>query len=128
MALFGHEKGQQAPLVTSIIFETIFATNILVNFITDYIPDGEIIPERDLAKIADRYWHTDFLADLLPTFPFTFVFDNSHSKYWRLFYLIKIIRLVKGIEIYDVQLMMDFLKEKNMARVMNNIENDPSLL
>ena len=128
MALFGHEKGQQAPLVTSIIFETIFATNILVNFITDYIPDGEIIPERDLAKIADRYWHTDFLADLLPTFPFTFVFVNSHSKYWRLFYLIKIIRLVKGIEIYDVQLMMDYLKEKNMARVMNNIENDPSLL
>ena len=56
MALFGHEKGQKAPFVTSIIFETIFATNILVNFITDYIPDGEIIPERDLAKIADRYW------------------------------------------------------------------------
>jgi len=42
--------------------------------------------------------------------------------------LIKIIRLVKGIEIYDVKMMMDWLKEKNTQRVMTQIEKDPTLL
>ena len=128
VALFGHEKGESGYLITSIIFETIFATNILVNFLTEYVPDGEIVPERDIAKIADRYFHTDFLMEFIPTFPLTFIFNNTHEKYWRLFYLIKVIRIVKGIEIYDVQMMMDFLKEKNMQRVMKNIENDPTLI
>ena len=97
----------------TIIFESIFGINILVNFLTDFVPDGEVFPERDLTKIAERYLQTEFVNDFVPTFPFTFFFDNSQEKYWRLFYLIKIIRLIKGIEIYDVQLMMDYLKEKN---------------
>ena len=42
--------------------------------------------------------------------------------------MIKIIRLVKGIEIYDVKMMMDWLKEKNTQRVMTQIEKDPTLL
>ena len=42
--------------------------------------------------------------------------------------MIKIIRLVKGIEIYDVKMMMDWLKEKNSQRVMTQIEKDPTLL
>jgi hypothetical protein len=66
--------------------------------------------------------------DFVPTFPLTFFFDNSSDKFWRLLFLIKILRLIEGIEIYDVQLMMDFLKEKNRERVMNNIERDPTLL
>ena len=42
--------------------------------------------------------------------------------------MIKIIRLIKGIEIYDVKMMMDWLKEKNTQRVMTAVENDPTLL
>ena len=42
--------------------------------------------------------------------------------------MIKVIRLVKGIEIYDVKMMMDWLKEKNTQRVMTQIEKDPTLL
>ena len=42
--------------------------------------------------------------------------------------MIKVNRLVKGIEIYDVKMMMDWLKEKNTQRVMTQIEKDPTLL
>lgn len=42
--------------------------------------------------------------------------------------MIKVIRLVKGIEIYDVKIMMDWLKEKNTQRVMAQVEKDPTLL
>lgn len=111
----------------SLIFESIFGINILVNFFTDFVADGEVFPERDLAKIAERYIQTEFAIDFIPTFPITFFVDNSQEKYWRLFYLIKIIRLIKGIEIYDVQQMMEYLKEKNTQRVLKNIENDPTL-
>jgi hypothetical protein len=76
-ALFGIEKGDNAPLMVSIVFESIFATNILINCLTDYLPDGEIVPERDLAKICSRYFTTEFAADFIPTFPFTFFFDTS---------------------------------------------------
>lgn len=73
-----------------------------MNFITEFVPDGETIAERDLAKIADRYLNTEFLQDFIPTFPVTFFLDNSESKFWRLLFLIKIMRLIKGIDIYDV--------------------------
>ena len=128
VALNGHEKDEYLQLCFAYIYESIFALNICFNFLTDFVPDGEIIPEKDLAKIADRYLNGEFLKDFAPTFPLTFFFDNSHTKFWRLLYLVKIIRLIKGIEIYDVQVMMDWLKEKNMKRVMKNIENDPTLI
>ena len=59
VALNGQENPQS--LLISIIFETVFALNICINFLTDYVPDGEIIPEKDLGKIAERYLSTDFM-------------------------------------------------------------------
>ena len=43
VALNGQENSMQ--LTISIILETVFALNICINFITDYVPDGELIPE-----------------------------------------------------------------------------------
>lgn len=127
-ALNGHQNGKTPETLASYVFESIFALNIFFNFVTDYTADGEIIAEKDISKIADRYIHKDFLQDFIPTFPLTFFFDNTPDHFWRLFYLIKTIRLIKGIEIYDVQVMMNWLKEKNTQRVMKNVENDPTLL
>lgn len=128
VALNGFEREERFYTSITIFFESVFAINIMLSFLTDFVPDGELVPERDLGKIADRYWHDGFMQEFIPTFPLTFLVDNSEHKFWRLIYLIKIIRLIKGIEIYDVQLMVDYLKEKNTQRVMKNIENDPTLL
>lgn len=102
VALNGHEKDEKLQLFFAYSYESIFAFNICINFLTDFVPDGEIVPEKDMAKIADRYLNGDFLQDFVPTFPLTFFFDNSNTKFWRLLYLVKIIRLIKGIEVYDV--------------------------
>jgi hypothetical protein len=112
-ALHGQEKDVKWVLIFSILCESLFAMNIALNFLTDFVPDGEITPERDLSIIANRYLHGEFLMDFIPTFPITFMFNMSHNSYWRVSYLIKIIRLTKGIKIYNVQLFMDHMKEIN---------------
>ena len=101
-ALHGHEQGQRIALAITIFFESIFVISILRNFITSYTPDGEIIPVMDIWKISGRYFKNEFLMDLIPTIPITFILDMSVEKYGRIFYLIKIIRLAKGLKIYNV--------------------------
>jgi hypothetical protein len=58
-----------------VIFETIFAVNILINFITAYIPDGELNPVTCLSKIFSHYVEDEFMEDLIPTLPVTFIFS-----------------------------------------------------
>lgn len=61
--------------VIEVLFEGIFIFNIVINFFTDYVPDGEMQPEKDLGKIAERYWNQEFISDFIPTIPITFVLD-----------------------------------------------------
>ena len=102
-ALHGHEEGEIGPLWITIIFECIFFISILKNFITAYTPDGEILPVKDFWKISERYARNGFLIDFIPTFPITFILDMTVKKYGRIFYLVKIIRLAKGLKVYNVQ-------------------------
>jgi hypothetical protein len=104
-------------ILTTVIFECIFAANILINFLTEYVPNGENVPVRELPKIAERYLSRDFLMDFIPTFPITFFLDMDQHKIWRILFVLKIIRLVKGIKIYDVEVMMAYIKDINMKRV-----------
>ena len=90
------------PVWITIAFECIFGIIILKNFITAYTPDGEIVPVKDIWKIYDRYLKSEFLIDLVPTIPMTFILDMSVLKYGRIFYLVKIVRLAKGLKIYNV--------------------------
>lgn len=128
IALNGYEKEEKSYMITTIIFEFMFASHILFNFLTEYVPDGEIVPIRELEVIGNRYLSSEFLVDFIPTFPITFFLNNSNKTYWRLFFLIKIMRLHKGIKVYDVEKMMDILRKVNKKQVMKKIENDPSLI
>lgn len=101
-ALHGHEQGEKGPVWITIGFECIFVITILKNFITEYTPEGEIVPVKDIWKISDRYLKSEFLIDLVPTIPMTFIIDMSVKKYGRIFYLVKIVRLAKGLKIYNV--------------------------
>ena len=101
-ALHGHQEGEKWPLWITITYESIFVISLLKNFITAYTPDGEIQPVKCFWKISDRYLHNEFLIDFIPTFPMTFILDMSVEKYGRIFYLVKIIRLAKGLKIYNV--------------------------
>ena len=126
-ALHGHEEGERTAVWATICFECVFVIAIFKNFITEYTPDGEIIPEKDIMKIAERYFWNEFLIDSIPTIPITFILDMSSTKYGRIFYLVKVIRLAKGLKIYNVQQIMDYLKERQSVKVIERVENDPTL-
>ena len=51
------------------ITETSFFINIFIKFFVDYFEEGKKYPERDKAKIAINYLHTEFFLDFIPTLP-----------------------------------------------------------
>ena len=57
-------------------FEIIFLISIITKFLTDYRPDGETEHVKSLTKISSRYLHGDFLSDLIPLIPFTYIFKH----------------------------------------------------
>jgi len=58
------------------------------------MPEDQQKKVRDIQKIALRYLKTRFIIDLLPIIPFYKWFGGKNAK---LFQLIKIMRLSKGI-------------------------------
>ena len=48
MAAFGHHEGYEDYFHYMIIFEMIFTIQIGIKFITDYTPDGETLPVKNL--------------------------------------------------------------------------------
>lgn len=81
-------------------FEVVFVLSIIINFTTEYKPDGISKPVRDFKKIAIRYLHNGFIMDLLMVIPFNYIFGRRRNS--KLAYFIKTYRLVKGIRIFNV--------------------------
>ena len=54
---------------------------------------------RDLSKTAKRYFFNEMKYDLIPLIPFWYI---VHFKYSRLFFLIKCVRIFKGLKLLDV--------------------------
>ena len=95
-----------------ISFETIFVLSIIKQFLTEYTPDGETQPIRDLQKIAKRYIKDDFVLDTICVLPISRMLKFMGEEA-RLFYLIKSVRIIKGINIFSVPKMMKGIKNLN---------------
>ena len=106
-------EGYETTPIPIILFELIFAIDILREFLTEFTPEGETIRVRNLGRIATHYIEGDFYFDMIPTFPITFFLNNSKAEIWRLFYLIKVIRVATAFEIYNTRGMVDCLKLQN---------------
>ena len=68
-----------------------------------------------------RYLKGNFVYDFFPLLPFTYIPLNGFE---RLFYLIKIIRLVIGLQILDVPRIMEKIKKIYGKKLQKIIEND----
>ena len=75
IALFGIET-EENHYKYIYIYESIFSIWIVINFITEYIPEGEVIPVRNLGKISHLYLNTTFWRDFIPTIPITFFLNT----------------------------------------------------
>jgi hypothetical protein len=60
-----------SSFILSVLFETIFAIDMLTNFLLSYSKQGShSVPERKIAKTAEHYFRTNFTMDLIPLIPF----------------------------------------------------------
>jgi hypothetical protein len=61
-----------------VFFESTFLVVMIVNFLTEYVPEGEIIPVRDFLKQAKRYIKNEgFMMEFIPLIPVSFFVDTS---------------------------------------------------
>jgi len=126
IAAFGVPKTNSNLFYTNLFYEGIFSLQILLEFITDYRPQGTFSkPVRDLSKISSRYLKGGFIYDFIPLIPL----DNiiKIGGYERLFYLIKLMRFGKGIGIFKSQNIMKIIKSIFQNRLENIIKTDKYL-
>ena len=98
-AVFGNEESITILSIDlEIWFETIFSILMLKEFITDFKTTGDLHVEKRIKFISQRYMKSSsgFVVDIIPLFPFTFIFPYTSNRNYKLFYLLKQIRIKKG--------------------------------
>ena len=61
------------------------------------------MPVKNLLRIAKKYVNSKaFNYDVIPLIPFNLFFHVSKNKIYRCFYFIKLFRIIKGLEIFNV--------------------------
>lgn len=60
----------------------------------EYTPPGQLVPVKDITQISLRYLKGEFWKDFIPIIPLQMI-DLGGDE--RLFYIIKIMRLIKGL-------------------------------
>ena len=124
---FGIKKDVYILSLINITLEVIFTLSIIIRFLTDYVPLGENTPVKDIFLIGERYINTGFMLDFIPWIPITFFVDAANpDKFYRLFFFVKICRMVKGIKVFSVPILMQKTKKIMQERTQREIENDPN--
>lgn len=88
--------------------ECVFLVHMITQALLEYKVQGGKLPVRDPGKTATRYLQTDFIYDLIPLIPFQFQSMYRNRQY--LFYVVKMMRLWKGFDLFNVPKMMDKIK------------------
>ena len=65
---------------------------------------------RDLKKIAKNYFDTTFFRDFICVIPFAFLFKPVFVQS-KLFFFIKVTRILKGLEVFNISIIMDSIKD-----------------
>ena len=87
-----------------VVFEIIFVFDLIINFFVEIIDEETNQPERDLKKIAISYLNGLFFIDFITLIPLQLISIKNNRNY--LFFLIKMLRLVQGLRIFNVSVIM----------------------
>ena len=117
LAAFGDQASGVFITDLSIFFECCFTVTMFLHFVTDYTPEGERVPIRELSKISKRYFFSQkFLLDFLTLIPFQILLKGQGHQV-KVLYLIKIIRFLNGIKFFDVDMLYRTIKSKVHIRL-----------
>ena len=83
------------------------------------------MPIRDVSKTSNNYLSNGFKGDIIPLIPFQFLPMYRNRQY--LFYAIKLYRITKGLQLYNVQVMTDAMKDYWQEVIVERLEEDPEL-
>lgn len=102
--------------IMQVSFEGIFLIHFIIQFFLDFNEEGKNYPVRDLSKIFFRnvYSH-DFPLDLLTLIPLQF-YELKNNRHY-LFFGIKMLRMIKGLHVFDVNKIMRWVKKKSQQKI-----------
>ena len=69
MAAFEDPAEGSFLYVINIIYEIIFLISILIQFLVEFTPPGQIVPVKDITQISLRYLKGEFWKDFIPIIP-----------------------------------------------------------
>jgi len=103
--------------------EFIFLLDFILNFFVEYAPDClDDPPIREFKVISNQYLKGNFMKEFIPLIPLQLV--NLHSL-GTLFYLIKLLRLPRGLTLLNVQKFLRIVKGSILEfQQKNNKNND----
>ena len=128
LACYGHESERStSEFWLEGAFELIFFISIVKNFLTDFKVPGETYSEKRITVIANRYLKGTFMVDFLPMLPFGLMIPHHEMPDGKLFYLLKIIRLKRGLKVFDVNAWIRALKRRKEAGLKRLLDQHPEL-
>lgn len=124
MATFSDFQVGETLYHVAIGFEILFFLSMVKCFFTEYTPEGQTHSVKSLSLIAKNYIAKGFWLDLIAIVPIPFVFRGYHELI-KLFYLLKIVRMTRGIELFEGSAFMGAVKKLSQKRMEKQIEEDP---
>jgi hypothetical protein len=115
----------ESLVLLNIFIESIFLMHLFLQFFLEYKPLGEKIPVRNLSKIGSNYLNSKFALDFITIIPLQYLELKRNRQYC--FYIIKMIRIIRGFHLFDIGNMMGFVKSYYQNRIIKLIEAKPAL-
>lgn len=117
--------GESSTQFYMAFFEIFFLIEIILQFFRKVTPEGKSKPLSEISDVSMNYLNNNFIHQLIPIIPFQYIgeIDTMDSHYY--FLLLKVYRLKRGLECYDVGHMMNWVKRYRLKRLENIINNKP---
>lgn len=125
VACFRYYDGvdQNNFFIVACMAESVFLVHLLLQFLVEFTPEGSKQPVTDISRISMNYIHGDFAMDVIPLIPF-FVVKMPRNRHL-LLNIIKMTRIIKGFDLFNVQRINAFVKNYFNYKMLKLIENDP---
>ena len=123
LAAISHERDDTWKLIYTI--ESMFLMDFLLCFITTYQDPLKPMDEsiRDHEKIVQRYLKGDFNLDALALIPFWLLSLKMQRQ--RYFFVLKLVRLKKGLKKLDMDLILKWYKDEQKKQLDDLILKNP---
>lgn len=110
---------------TYIFFEIVFFISMISRFFVEFTQSSNGVPCRELKMIVVNYLKGDFKIDFICILPLQMIPLKNNRNY--LFFIIKMVRFLRGLELFDVQKIMQFFKRLSQEYIQDMVDTNWNL-